>query len=55
MFRRALAIFEASYGREHPHTATARAHLAALEAERGWRGEVWRAVKGLFRRLFGKR
>jgi hypothetical protein len=35
MFRRALAIFEASYGRDHPHTAIARAHLAVIEAERG--------------------
>jgi len=46
MFRRALAIFEASYGRDHPHTAIARAHLAALEAERGRVGARRPAAKG---------
>jgi len=35
LVRRALAIFEASYGPDHPRTAATRKNLAALEAKRG--------------------
>ncbi len=35
LFRRTLAILEASDGPDHPKTARARANLAALEASRG--------------------
>ncbi|MGO4871172.1 MAG: tetratricopeptide repeat protein [Roseiarcus sp.] len=34
LYRRALAIDEASYGPDHPSTATVRENLAALEAAR---------------------
>ena len=35
LYRRALAIYEASYGPDHPRTMGVRANLAALEASRG--------------------
>jgi hypothetical protein len=35
LFRRALKIFEASLGPDHPRSAGVRAYLAALEAKLG--------------------
>ena len=54
LMRRALAIDEASFGADHPNTATARANLAALAAARDRGGPDGGHKKGWFARLFGK-